>query len=112
MVQNFGDRSLHMDLTSRNATCNGKDLRLISKECDVLVELLRHDSLALSYDQLFESCADFPNGLNQRRSQKRFSYIVLRLRYKIWWARPDLKHMKRPIETVAGFVYRYRSGSH
>jgi DNA-binding response OmpR family regulator len=79
VVQSLHDAELHVDLIRRNATCNGKDLKLISKECDVLVELMQHESEALSYDQLFESCSDFPNGLNQEDRKKRVSYIVTRL---------------------------------
>jgi DNA-binding winged helix-turn-helix (wHTH) protein len=109
-VRNSHHGSLLVDLISRNATCNGKNLKLISKECDVLVELMRHDSQALSYDQLFECCADFLRGLNQEDRKKRVLYIVLRLRHKIWWARSDLKSARSgPIETVRGFGYRYCS---
>ena len=109
-VRNSLNGSLLVDLTSRNATCNGKDIKLISKECDLLIELMRHDSQALSYDQLVECCTDFPSGLSQVGRKKRVFYIVLRLRHKIWWARPDLKRTgSGPIETVRGFGYRYCS---
>jgi DNA-binding response OmpR family regulator len=97
----IADGALRIDVGSRRAEVDGRDLGLTRKEFDLLVELIRQRGRVLTRERLLETVwgYDYPG------ETRTVDVHVRRLRQKL--ASP----VDERVETVVGVGYRYRSGA-
>jgi len=97
----FADGPLRVDLASRAAAVDGRDLGLTRKEFDLLVELLRQRGRVLTRERLLETVwgYDYPG------ETRTVDVHVRRLRQKLGSPADER------VETVVGVGYRYRSAT-
>lgn len=96
------DGDLTVDLSSRRATRDGADLRLTTREFDLLAYLLDHPGEALSRDQLLQDVWEWNFG-----DKSTVTVHVRRLREKV---EPDPAEPSRLV-TVWGVGYRWEPTS-
>ncbi|HZN55868.1 MAG TPA: response regulator transcription factor, partial [Candidatus Polarisedimenticolaceae bacterium] len=95
----LADGALRVDLASREAALDGRDLGLTRKEFDLLAELLRQRGRVLTRERLLETVwgYDYPG------ETRTVDVHVRRLRQKLGSPADER------VETVVGVGYRYRS---
>jgi DNA-binding response OmpR family regulator len=95
------DEPLRVDLGSREAQVDGRELGLTRKEFDLLVELMRQRGRVMTRERLLETVwgYDYPG------ETRTVDVHVRRLRQKLGGPVDDR------LETVVGVGYRWRSGT-
>ena len=99
--ESIADEPLHVDLASRQARVDGREVSLTRKEFDLLVELVRQRGRVLTRERLLETVwgYDFPG------ETRTVDVHVRRLRQKLG-APVDAR-----LETVVGVGYRWRGAA-
>ena len=95
------DDAIEVDWWARQVRVDGRSVALTPLEFRLLEAFVRHPGQALSTEQLLDLVWGDPFGIGPERVK----FTVLRLRRKLGWQ----DGVKRPLETVRGYGYRYVS---